>query len=136
MSTRAALTAAKERGVKLGGPKLAEAQQKSMEVRVAQADAFAANAYFNAGSGIVTQNIGSSSWTLTNSYIIGQDAAATAAVTHVSGSLRVTNAAGLAQLLDPGRAHDVRTERRVLRWRPDPRRGAGFPFDSGYPGSI
>jgi len=43
MSTRAALTAAKERGVKLGGPKLAEAQQKSMEVRVAQADAFAAN---------------------------------------------------------------------------------------------
>ncbi|TIT00222.1 recombinase family protein [Mesorhizobium sp.] len=41
--TRAALAAAKERGVKLGGPKLAEAQQKSMEVRMAQADAFAAN---------------------------------------------------------------------------------------------
>ena len=41
--TRAALAAAKERGVKLGGPKLAEAQKKSMQVRMAQADAFAAN---------------------------------------------------------------------------------------------
>ncbi|MEI9409338.1 recombinase family protein [Mesorhizobium salmacidum] len=41
--TRAALTAAKERGVKLGGPKLVEAQRRSMEVRMAQADAFAAN---------------------------------------------------------------------------------------------
>ncbi|MDG4904543.1 MULTISPECIES: recombinase family protein [unclassified Mesorhizobium] len=41
--TRAALTAAKERGVKLGGPKLVEAQQRSVEVRMAQADAFAAN---------------------------------------------------------------------------------------------
>ncbi|MER9403678.1 recombinase family protein [Mesorhizobium caraganae] len=41
--TRAALTAAKERGVKLGGPKLVEAQRRSMEVRMAQADDFAAN---------------------------------------------------------------------------------------------
>lgn len=41
--TRHALQEAKRRGVKLGGPKLAEAQQKSMEVRMAQADAFAAN---------------------------------------------------------------------------------------------
>ncbi|MGY3327477.1 DNA invertase Pin-like site-specific DNA recombinase [Mesorhizobium sp. USDA 4775] len=41
--TKEALAAAKARGVKLGGPKLAEAQQKSMEVRMAQADAFAAN---------------------------------------------------------------------------------------------
>ncbi|RWQ80263.1 MAG: recombinase family protein, partial [Mesorhizobium sp.] len=41
--TCAALAAAKERGVKLGGPKLAEAQQKSMEVRMAQADVFAVN---------------------------------------------------------------------------------------------
>ncbi|MER9580479.1 recombinase family protein [Mesorhizobium sp. M0276] len=41
--TRAALAAAKERGVQLGGPKLAEAQQKSREVRMTQADAFAAN---------------------------------------------------------------------------------------------
>lgn len=41
--TRHALQEAKKRGVKLGGPKLAEAQQKSMEVRMAQAAAFAAN---------------------------------------------------------------------------------------------
>ncbi|RWI88653.1 MAG: recombinase family protein [Mesorhizobium sp.] len=41
--TRAALAAAKERGVKLGGPKLVEAQRRSLEVRMAQADAFAAN---------------------------------------------------------------------------------------------
>src|SRR5207249_5810890 len=41
------------------------------------ADAVAANAYFNAGSGAVTQAVGSASWTLTNSYIIGQDPAAT-----------------------------------------------------------
>ena len=41
--TRAALATAKERGVKLGGPKLAEAQKKSMQVRMTQADAFAAN---------------------------------------------------------------------------------------------
>lgn len=41
--TRDALKQAKERGVKLGGPKLAEARQKSVVVRTAQADAFAAN---------------------------------------------------------------------------------------------
>jgi T5SS/PEP-CTERM-associated repeat protein len=62
------------------------------------ADAIGANAFFNAGSGTVTQAIGAASWTLTNSYIVGQDSAATAAVTHVSGSLFVTNSAGTAQL--------------------------------------
>jgi DNA invertase Pin-like site-specific DNA recombinase len=41
--TRHALQEAKKRGVVLGGPKLAEAQQKSREVRMTQADAFAAN---------------------------------------------------------------------------------------------
>ncbi|MER9462636.1 recombinase family protein [Mesorhizobium sp. M0387] len=41
--TRHALQEAKKRGVKLGGPKLAEAQQRSVEVRMAQATAFAAN---------------------------------------------------------------------------------------------
>jgi DNA invertase Pin-like site-specific DNA recombinase len=41
--TRAALAAAKERGAKLGSPKLAEAQKRSMQVRMRQADAFAAN---------------------------------------------------------------------------------------------
>ena len=60
-------------------------------------DALAANAFFDAGSGAVTQAIGAASWTLTNSYIVGQDSAATAAVTHASGSLRVTNSAGTAK---------------------------------------
>jgi DNA invertase Pin-like site-specific DNA recombinase len=41
--TRHALQEAKKRGVVLGGPKLAEAQQRSVEVRSAQADAFASN---------------------------------------------------------------------------------------------
>ncbi len=41
--TRHALQEAKKRGVVLGGPKLAEAQQRSIEVRSAQADTFAAN---------------------------------------------------------------------------------------------
>ncbi|ADV13014.1 recombinase family protein [Mesorhizobium ciceri] len=41
--TKEALAAAKARGIQLGGPKLAEAQQRSRAVRMAQADAFAAN---------------------------------------------------------------------------------------------
>ncbi|TIL49096.1 recombinase family protein [Mesorhizobium sp.] len=41
--TKEALAQARLRGVKLGGPKLAEAQQRSQEVRGAQADAFARN---------------------------------------------------------------------------------------------
>jgi DNA invertase Pin-like site-specific DNA recombinase len=41
--TKEALAAAKARGVKLGGPQLAEAQAQSRAIRTAQADAFAAN---------------------------------------------------------------------------------------------
>jgi T5SS/PEP-CTERM-associated repeat protein len=59
-------------------------------------NALAANAYFDAAGGTVTQAIGAASWTLTGSYIVGRDAAATAAVTHASGILRVTNSVGTA----------------------------------------
>ena len=62
------------------------------------ADALAANAFFDAASGTVTQAIGSSSWTLSTSYIVGKDSAATATVTHASGSLHVTNFQGIAVL--------------------------------------
>ena len=41
--TRDALEAAKARGVRLGGPKLAEAREKAAAVRSANADALAAN---------------------------------------------------------------------------------------------
>ncbi len=59
-----------------------------------------ANAFFNARSGTVTQDIGVSRfWLLTNSYVVGQNASSTAAVTHVSGTLRVTNAAGTARMV-------------------------------------
>jgi T5SS/PEP-CTERM-associated repeat protein len=59
----------------------------------------AANAFFNAGSGIVTQAIGSQFWQLTNSYVVGQNAGSTAAVTHLSGTLLVTNPAGTGLLV-------------------------------------
>jgi GH25 family lysozyme M1 (1,4-beta-N-acetylmuramidase) len=61
------------------------------------ASAVAASAIFNAGSGTVTQAIGASSWTIANNYVIGKDAVATAAVTHITGTLLVTNSAGTAQ---------------------------------------
>ncbi len=62
-------------------------------------DRQAANAFFNAASGIVTQALFNSSWTLTNSYIVGRDSSATAAVTHSIGFLRVTNSEGTARLV-------------------------------------
>jgi len=63
------------------------------------ADASVSNAFFNARSGTATQAIGGFAWLLTNSYIVGRDSGATAAVTHASGSLRVTNSAGSARLV-------------------------------------
>src|SRR6185295_1933542 len=54
--------------------------------------------FFNASSGNVTQSLGAFAWQLTNSYIVGQNAGATASVTHVSGTLRVTNSARTALL--------------------------------------
>ncbi len=61
-------------------------------------NALASNAVFNASSGTVTQAPGTFSWTVTNTYIVGRDATATATVTHASGILYVTNSAGTAQL--------------------------------------
>src|SRR5206468_405441 len=54
------------------------------------ASALAGNAIFNAAGGAVTQAIGAISWTLTNSYVVGRDSVATAAVSHTSGRLNVT----------------------------------------------
>jgi T5SS/PEP-CTERM-associated repeat protein len=61
-------------------------------------DAAAANAFFDASSGIVTQALGTRSWLLTNSYVVGQNTGSTATVAHVSGTLRVTNSTGSALL--------------------------------------
>src|SRR5262249_25631907 len=63
------------------------------------ADASVSNAVFNASSGTVTQAIGAFAWSMTNSYVVGRNAGATAAVTHVSGTLRVTNSAGNARIV-------------------------------------
>ncbi len=57
------------------------------------------NAFFNAGSGTVTQAIGASTWLLTNSYVAGQNGGAVASVVHSSGALRVTNSAGTGRLI-------------------------------------
>jgi hypothetical protein len=47
----------------------------------------------------VTQTVGPFAWTLTNSYVVGRDSSATAAVTHASGTLRVTNSQSTARLI-------------------------------------
>ncbi len=57
-----------------------------------------ANAFFNPTSGTVTQAIGSSTWLITNSYILGQNAGKTASVVHTSGALVITNGTGNANL--------------------------------------
>lgn len=62
-------------------------------------DASAASAFFNANSGSVTQAIDFHSWTLTNSYIVGQNAGATSTVTHTGGTLLVTNSAGTGTMI-------------------------------------
>ncbi len=58
-----------------------------------------ASAAFNASSGIVTQSLINSSWTLTNSYIVGRDPSAVATVIHGVGFLRVTNTLGNARFV-------------------------------------
>lgn len=68
-------------------------------------DAAAANAFFDASSGIVTQTLGSRTWLVTNSYVVGQNVGSIATVVHVSGTLRVTNSAGTA-VLDVRRGTD------------------------------
>lgn len=62
------------------------------------ADARANRASFNAASGIVTQALGAFTWQLTNGYVLGEQSNASPIVAHVSGTLRVTNAAGTAEL--------------------------------------
>jgi T5SS/PEP-CTERM-associated repeat protein len=61
--------------------------------------ALSANAVFNAGGGTVIQAIANSLWTLTNSFVVGRDSAGTAAVTHVTGRLSVTNSAATARMI-------------------------------------
>ncbi len=58
-----------------------------------------ANAFFNPISGITTQAIGSSSWLITNSFIIGQTSGQTGSVSLSSGTLLITNATRSATLV-------------------------------------
>jgi fibronectin-binding autotransporter adhesin len=56
-----------------------------------------ANAFFNVARGgatTTTQAIGSSTWFITNNYIISQNAGNTGTVTHTTGTLVVTNSTG------------------------------------------
>jgi T5SS/PEP-CTERM-associated repeat protein len=62
-------------------------------------DATNANAFFYPRSGTVSLNIGSDTWLLTNSFVIGQLAGTTGIVTHTTGTLVVTNADGAAALI-------------------------------------
>lgn len=50
------------------------------------------NAFFNDFGGVVTQSIGSSTYWVTNTYILGMDVGETGTVVHPSGTLLVTNA--------------------------------------------
>ena len=62
------------------------------------ADATAANAYFNASSGTVTQAIGAAAWILTNAYVVGRDAGTAPTLAQVgqsSAPLRETARAAL-----------------------------------------
>jgi T5SS/PEP-CTERM-associated repeat protein len=57
-------------------------------------NATAANAFFNASGGLVTQSFAGGTWFITNTCIIGQIAGSTAAVAQTSGRVVVTNAVG------------------------------------------
>lgn len=58
-----------------------------------------ANAFFDMKSGTKTINISNSTWFVTNSFIIGQNAGSTSAVTQSTGTLIVTNNLGTASLV-------------------------------------
>src|SRR5262249_8170862 len=58
-----------------------------------------ANAYFNSMNGVVTQAIGSSTWFITNQYVLGQTSGQTATVVHTTGTLIVTNGAHTGKLI-------------------------------------
>ncbi len=58
-----------------------------------------ANAFFNPQSGVITQAIGSSTWLITNSYILGQNAGKTGSVVLTSGTLAVTNSTSSGNLI-------------------------------------
>lgn len=62
------------------------------------ANAAVAQALFSASGGTVTEAIGSSTWLVTNRYVVGQNVGAAGNVTHASGTLRVTNASATALL--------------------------------------
>ena len=57
------------------------------------------NAFFNARSGIVTLNISNNTYSLLDRFIVGQNAGATATVTHSSGTLVVTNGLGTGEFV-------------------------------------
>ena len=57
------------------------------------------SAFFNGRGGTVTQAVGTSTWLLTNTYVVGQNALSTATVTHVSGTLSVFNSAAGARII-------------------------------------
>ena len=90
-----------------------------------------ANAFFNVTNGTVTESLGAFSWLITNSYVIGQNAATTATVTHASGALRVTNGANNA-LLEVRRGTNrlnggvIETDRLLLT-----NKGGVFEFSGG-----
>jgi T5SS/PEP-CTERM-associated repeat protein len=78
------------------------------------ADAANANAFFNGNptaNRTIFQNIGSSTWLLTNSFVIDSQSANNIKVTHETGTLVVTNADGTASLVvgqNPSGSHTFR----------------------------
>jgi T5SS/PEP-CTERM-associated repeat protein len=63
-----------------------------------RSDVTNSNAFFNAQSGTVTLNVSPQTWSLLNQLVVGQSSA-TGSVTHSSGTIVLTNAAGLGALV-------------------------------------